>query len=431
MNRINSYQAALDFLYNSLPMFQRQGAAAMKKDLGNIRKLCKALNHPEAAWPSIHVAGTNGKGSSTHMLSAMLQAQGLRVGVYTSPHYKDFRERIKINTELMPKRQVLKFMQQHIQLIESIKPSFFEISVAMAFDYFAREEVDVAVIEVGLGGRLDSTNVINPSLCLITNISLDHTQFLGNTLPEIAAEKAGIIKPNTAVVISETQDSVKEVFKTIAKERNADIQFADQSIKLQYNQERSELEFKINGNTHRTKLPWFIDFQLANLRGALASFIQYCSIQAIDIDWTKTLRFLEKMPEKTYFLGRWMILQEKPLTIADSAHNAAGLRNLKNRLSEYKFDKLHIVLGFSNDKDIEAAMHWFPNTAKFYYAKADIPRGMSAEELRVRGNALGYKGKAYKSVRYAYAAAKRSAKANDLIYVGGSIFVVAEVLPER
>ena len=422
------YNEVLDFLYANLPMFQRQGAAAMKKDLTNIHLLMDALGNPHEKFKSIHVGGTNGKGSSTHILSALFQSQGYSVGVYTSPHYKDFRERIKINAQLISEQDVISFVNQHLETINRVAPSFFEITVAMAFDYFAKMEVDVAIVEVGLGGRLDSTNIIRPVVSLITNISYDHQQFLGESLVEIAGEKAGIIKTNIPVVIGEKQNEVASVFLMKAMEKNSEITFAEDEVDVDFNTNTKAIVLRIKDHEIRTEVPWFVDYQIRNIKSALQSFWVYCNQEAVKINWKNIPEFLRFLPRNTYFLGRWMTLGESPKIIAESAHNQAGLEYLFQILAEHKYTHFHFVLGFSNDKDISEILQLFPKDASYYFAKADIPRGLDAQKLQLQAKKYGLKGRKYASVRHAFKAAKKWANPEDFIYVGGSIFVVAEVI---
>lgn len=420
---MRSYSGVLDYLYKSLPMFQRQGAPAMKKDLTNIIALCEALGQPHKSFKSIHVAGTNGKGSTCHILSALLQSQGLSVGLYSSPHYKDFRERVKINNELMPARFVVDFVNDHRELIEKVRPSFFEITVAMAFQYFAEQQPDVVIVEVGLGGRLDSTNIITPELSIITNISKDHTQFLGDTIPLIAREKAGIIKEGIPVIIGERQAETTDVFQDIAKQRNAKLVFSEDHVEVTC--ENTDVKLASAKSQLHVELDWFMDYQVHNLRTAWFAMEQFCKD---GYDLSKALKALGRMPELSYFLGRWMKLSENPLVIAESAHNEAGLQIVMNKLNRMKYNRLFMVLGFSSDKDLSSVIDLFPKEARYFWAKANIPRGMNVEYLHRYGRIQGLNGKAYQSVRRAMAAAKRMAKEGDVIYVGGSIFVVAEVL---
>jgi dihydrofolate synthase / folylpolyglutamate synthase len=429
---MSSYQDTLAYMYAQLPMYQRIGASAYKKDLTNTIALCNICGNPERAFPTIHVAGTNGKGTTSHIIAGCLQAQGYRVGVYTSPHYKDFRERIKINGEYISKKYIVDFISKYRPDLETIKPSFFEMTVALAFSYFRDQGVDYAVIETGLGGRLDSTNIISPLLSVITNISLDHQSMLGETLTEIAGEKAGIIKSNTPVIIGETQEEIKEVFVRKAISLDSNLYYADTVTKLLRLPDQ-------DAGTNRYDV--YIDDELvfADLKTTLVGPFQkynlitglysvYHLSKMINIDFGKISQFFPSLVAKTKYIGRWQILQRVPLTIADSAHNEGGLKIILEELKNYKYQKLHIVLGFVNDKDVRNILMLFPTTAIYYFAKADIPRGLAATELQGAAQTYGLQGKSYRSVRQAYAAARMSATSADMIYIGGSIFVVAEVI---
>ena len=428
-----TYEATLTYLFYHLPMFQRIGPAALKKDLGNILALSKALGNPHQQFRSIHLAGTNGKGSTAHMLAAVLQAAGYKVGLYTSPHYRDFRERIKINGEFIPQDRVVGFVESHEDLFQNIQPSFFEITVALAFTYFAEEEVDFAVVETGLGGRLDSTNIVQPELSIITNISFDHQQFLGNTLEKIAGEKAGIIKPRTPVVIGETQAETESVFTTKAAQSSASISFADQQIlakPLRYTLSSTCFEIWRNGEQWLAELEVDVraNYQSLNLQTVLQSL--WVLREAGILDWNEESlrRGLREMRSLSRFIGRWQILDREPLIIADSAHNEGGLKPTLKQLTDIPFEQLHIVFGTVSDKDLEKVLPLLPKAATYYFAKADVPRGMPAEQLKAAAQQKGLLGKAYDTVAIALAAAQEAASAKDVIFVGGSIFVVAEVV---
>lgn len=440
------YKQTLEFLFAQLPMFQRIGPAAYKADLTNTIALCEYLGNPQHKFRSIHVAGTNGKGSVSHMLAAICQASGMRTGLYVSPHYKDFRERIKINGQYIPRKAVVQFVAQHREAIERIQPSFFELGVAMAFDFFAREKVDIAVIEVGLGGRLDSTNVITPLLSVITNISFDHQTLLGDTLPLIASEKAGIIKPKIPVVIGETHPESAPVFIKKAAELEAPITFADQHFKVLESDAEAPFGTSIyhvfkDGISFLPNLELDASgpFQSKNLVTVIQSYEtliqtypnQFVENQGVLRDGLKRIR------SYTRFMGRWQMLGEHPSILCDSAHNEAGLRlafedilKLFEALKR-KADgsKLHLVTGFVKDKEVEKGLQLFPKEARYYFAKANIPRGMEAVELMGIAAQFGLYGRAYSSVRNAFKGAKRAASPQDLIVVIGSIFVVGEVLP--
>jgi dihydrofolate synthase/folylpolyglutamate synthase len=426
-----TYPETLAFLFEQLPMFQRVGPMAFKKDLTNIRALCEALGQPHERLRAIHIAGTNGKGSTAHMLASVLQAAGLKVGLYTSPHYRDFRERIKINGELMPEEAVVDFVEQYETLFQTIKPSFFEITVAMAFDYFAKEQVDWAVVEVGMGGRLDSTNILMPELCVITNISYDHMQFLGETLPEIAGEKAGIIKPGIPVVISETQEETQEVFLKKAAEESAPIIFADQHYEARLVQsgfEVSHYDIYKKGTLHleQLELNAYGDYQRKNLQAVLQAIESLHPKQPVSETNLRT--GLRELRTSTRFIGRWQVLGKAPLILCDSAHNEAGISLAMQELNRLSFERLHIVYGMVSDKDPEKVLRLLPREATYYFARPDIPRGLEAEKLAQAAQRLSLKGLVYPSVNEALEAARNKAGADDLIYVGGSIFVVAEVV---
>ena len=429
-----TYTEALDYLYTQLPMYQRQGAAAMKKDLTNIRRLCAALGHPERRFPSIHLAGTNGKGTTAHLIAAALQVEGLRVGLYTSPHYKDFRERIKLDGGLLPKRRVSRFVEQHRALFAEIQPSFFEITVALAFQYFAEAAVDIAVIETGLGGRLDSTNVLDPLVSVITNISFDHQQFLGNTLPAIAGEKAGIIKPGRPVVIGEHQSETDPVFVRTAAESAAPLTFAQDDwavTLLDTDLARSTYAVRYRGRLvlERLSVELFGNFQAKNMQTALAALR---TLEDTRFDFVLRPQRLHaawgNLRTRVGYQGRWQLLGRDPLVLTDSAHNAAGLRLAMQQLAAVRRGRLHLVLGFVNDKDLDRVFPLLPTDAAYYFARPDIPRGLATEDLIAAAARAGIVGRGYRSVRRALAAARRKAAAADTIYVGGSTFVVAEVI---
>ena len=409
-------------------MYQRKGSVAFKKTLDNIVELCTAMGHPQHDFKSVHIAGTNGKGTTTHLIAAGLQANGLKVGVYTSPHYKDYRERIKINGELIPEEAVVSFVDRYKALFETVRPSFFEMTVALAFRYFADEAVDIAIVEVGLGGRLDSTNVLTPDLAVITNISFDHMAMLGNTLPLIAAEKAGIIKMNRPVIIGEKQKAVTKVFEDKAALLNAPLSYASDRVVLQSRSD-GKYDVVVDGKSYLKGLACDLrgPFVHRNLTTALAALHDLDS--KLDLDRRRIKQGIKVTSSLTYYIGRWQVLGEQPLTIAESAHNDAGVKDAIAGLADYDYDRVHFVLGFVSDKDVEGVLSHFPtDNAAYYWAKADIPRGMPAAALQARALKAGLIGEMYPSVSDAYAAAQADASARDLIYIGGSIFVVAEVL---
>lgn len=427
------YNAALAYLFEHLPMYQRIGHAAYKKDLTNIRLLCRHLGNPQEQIKTIHIAGTNGKGSVSHALAAVFTQAGYNTGLYISPHYQDFRERIKINGNYIDKNSVAEFVTQNRAVFDEIQPSFFEMTVAMAFWYFARCKTDMAIIETGLGGRLDSTNIITPLLSVITNISFDHMNVLGNTLPQIAAEKAGIIKPNVPVVIGETHPETELVFRVKAAETNSDIHFAQQSILLcnekVFNTHITADVLK-NGEQIYTHLQTDLSgsFQLKNMVTIIQA-TELLPALGYPIHRETVAQALSGVKQLTNFIGRWQVISEKnPLIIADSAHNEGGLRYAISQLLSLPHHQLHIVMGVVNDKDLQHILPLFPTKAVYYFCKADVPRGMPAEDLQQQALKFGLTGNAYPSVPDAYTAAKAAAQPGDVVFVGGSIFVVAEIL---
>ena len=431
-NIYTKFNETLDYLYTQLPMFQRVGNQAFKKDLKNIQLLCEHLESPFENYPCIHIAGTNGKGSTAHLISGILQAHGLKVGLYTSPHYRDFRERIKINGKYISRKYVVDFVKKNKRVFEKIKPSFFEITVAMAFDYFKNENIDVGIIETGLGGRLDSTNIIHPILSVITNISFDHQQFLGNTLKKIAREKAGIIKKNVPVVIGETQEEVISVFEKKAITKKSEISFADQIYSAKKKKEslyHTTFDIFKNGKL-------LFENQKINLHGAFQQKNILTALQSIDAiadvfptQKKKISSAFYNLKSLTNFKGRWQVLQKSPLILCDSAHNEGGLKIIAEQLNLLKINELHLVIGMVNDKEVEKILSFFPKDAIYYFCRPNIPRGMDQNKLREQANALGLEGKSYSSVKNALKAAKRNASKKDAIYVGGSTFVVAEIIP--
>ncbi len=425
-----TYQEALATLYNRLPAFHRLGASAIKSGTKNIVTLCEALGNPHQQFRSIHVAGTNGKGSTSHMLSAVLQSAGYKVGLHTSPHLKSFTERFKINGEPAPEEEIAAFVTQHMALIEAVQPSFFEISVALAFDYFARKQVDVAVIEVGLGGRLDSTNIITPDLSVITNISFDHMDILGDTLGKIAYEKAGIIKPKVSVVISETHPETAPVFVEKANETQSDIMFADQIFEVvESGLVAGALHLSIKSTSsviNKYKLDLVGGYQSKNILGVLQSVVVLNQI-GYHISDEALKKGLADAAKLSQLKGRWQILGHQPTIVADVAHNYSGLSETMTQINSYAFENLHMVLGFVKDKDISSILRLFPKEAYYYFCAADLPRSLAAADLAALAQKEGLEGEIYDSVQEAVSEAKRRAKKGDFIYIGGSTFVVAEV----
>jgi dihydrofolate synthase/folylpolyglutamate synthase len=401
-----TYQETLDWMFAQLPMYQRQGKAAFKKDLTNILAFSKELGFPDKKFKSIHVGGTNGKGSTSHMLASILQEAGYRVGLYTSPHLKSFTERIRINGEEIPKRKVSSFINKNKFFLEKQKLSFFEMTVGLAFDYFSNEKVDIAIIEVGLGGRLDSTNIITPEVSVITNIGLDHTQFLGETLPEIAFEKAGIIKKNIPVIIGEEQIAVKDVFEKKVIETGSHIFFA-------------------SDNDFVFKTDLLGDYQRYNANTAVTVIQQ---LKRFSISKENIKNGLLNIVKNTNLKGRWQILQKKPKVVCDTAHNKEGLTIVLNQLKNETYNKLYIVLGLVSDKNLDDILPMFPIEATYYFCRPNIPRGLSEAVLEEKAKTFKLLGGKYSSVKKACAVALLNANQNDMIYIGGSTFVVAEII---
>lgn len=425
-----TYPQTLDYLYNKLPMFSRMGSAAYKKDLTNTVALCEALGNPHQTFKTVHVAGTNGKGSVSHMLASVLQAAGYKTGLYTSPHLYDFRERIRRNGEMIPEEYVTRFVEGTMQLVQNIQPSFFELTVAMAFQYFAEQQVDIAVIEVGLGGRLDSTNVITPELSVITNIGFDHTAILGNTLQEIAFEKAGIIKTGVPVVVGETVPETKAVFEQVAKKQAAPLIFAeDQYVVRRVLLEVKGLmvEYKKPNGTNRvfgTDLAGL--YQQANIRTVLTA-IDELRTMGWQVNDGHIYRGLSSVKASTGLQGRWEVIATKPTIVLDVAHNGDGIAKMLEHVRQLSFRRLHLVLGFVKDKDVSAVLRPLPDDAVYYFTQAAIPRALPAADLAKDAREFSLVGDVYPNVNDALTAAKSRAKSDDLIVVCGSIFLVAEV----
>jgi len=420
-----NYQQTLDYLYASLPEFQRVGAAAYKADLTNTIALCEALGNPQTKFKSVHVAGTNGKGSSSHMLAAVLQSAGYKTGLYTSPHLKEFTERIKINGIEASKEFVVDFVKRMNPVLEEIKPSFFETTVAMAFDYFVQQKVDIAVIEVGLGGRLDSTNVITPEVSLITNISWDHMNLLGDTLKRIAGEKAGIIKPNVPVIISERQREVENVFIDKASDAKSSITFATDKYSIQVLADGT-FEVKSGSKKNVYQLELKGNYQQKNLGGVLA-VLEELEKKGFRVAPSNVSEGLQKTVQLTGLKGRWQKLNDQPLMICDTGHNEAGIREVLDQINGQKFNRLHIVLGMVKDKDISSVLMSLPKSARYYFCEAKILRALPAEELKEKAGAFGLEGEVVKDVNEAIGRARKNALSNDMIFIGGSTFVVAEI----
>ena len=432
---MRTYQEVLDYLYSQLPMFHRIGAAAYKDNLDNTLRLDEMFGYPHRAFRTIHVAGTNGKGSVSHMLASVLQEAGYKTGLYTSPHLKDFRERIRVNGEMIEQEAVVQFMESFLAKNETLgmEPSFFELTVSMAFDYFRTCQVDVAVIEVGLGGRLDSTNVIIPEVSVITNISFDHMALLGNTLEKIAIEKGGIIKPSIPVVIGESAPATKPVFKQMAASSNSPIAFADQFYEATYGMltidGKQSLNIRSLGKLvyPDLKLDLLGIYQRLNVPTVLKT-IDTLNEKGWNILETFIRKGLEHTISNTGLMGRWQIIGHHPLTICDTGHNPAGIQLVVEQINQTPWEKLHMVIGMVSDKDQSEVLALLPTNAYYYFTKANIPRATEPEELAAKAAPFGLKGKSYPFVHQALSEALANAGKNDLVFVGGSTYVVAEIL---
>lgn len=427
-----TYKETLNFLYSKLPMFTRIGTVALKKDIHNTVKLCAAIGNPQNKFKSIHIGGTNGKGSTSHMLAAIFQKAGYKTGLYTSPHLKDFRERIRINGKMVPKSFVRNFVKSQKQNIKEIEPSFFEVTVAMAFDYFAKEKVEIAIIEVGLGGRLDSTNIITPELSVITNISLDHTNILGNTLPEIAFEKAGIIKAKVPVVIGEKQSESDTVFLKSAKANNTQIVFAETELRISDSAKKhNKLKLDIYKGEQllfkNLKIDLTGNYQLKNIKTVIQAVLTLKE-KGFKIPDEAVYKALKNVKKITGLQGRWQTLSKKPLVICDTGHNKAGISEVLKNIAHTPHKNLHMVIGMVKDKDIDGVLALLPQKANYYFCAPILERAMPATDLAQKASKFSLTGQVYASVKKALAQAKENAKSNDLIFVGGSTFVVAEIL---
>ncbi|MCX6279740.1 MAG: bifunctional folylpolyglutamate synthase/dihydrofolate synthase [Bacteroidetes bacterium] len=430
-----TYKKTLDYLYAQLPMYHRLGAQAYKANLDNTIALCNLLGNPQNSFKTIHVTGTNGKGSVSHLLASILQTSGLRTGLYTSPHLKDFRERIRVNGKKIEQSYVSQFIEKYRDKTEQIKPSFFELTVGMAFDYFRNQKVDIAVIEVGLGGRLDSTNIINPLLSVITNISLDHTQFLGDTIEKIAAEKAGIIKPGIPVIIGETQVQTTKIFQKTAKRQKSDISFADQLFSIArhklygkyLNKQLIDINYDEKPYLENIVLPLAGQYQLKNIITVIAACEQ---LSFDELNFTEEIvrQGIANVIINTGLQGRWQILGTRPLTICDTGHNEGGLKEVLSQIAATPHRQLHFVFGVVNDKNLVPILPMLPKNTTYYFCKPDIPRGLDAHILQGQSVSAGLQGNAYNSVKEALKMAQQNAGAGDLVFVGGSTFVVAEVV---
>lgn len=423
-----NYSETLTYLYNSAPLFQHIGKDAYKEGLTNTHLLDEHFGHPHHNFRTIHVAGTNGKGSCSHTIAAVLQAAGYKTGLYTSPHLIDFRERIRVNGQPISQEFVIDFVEQHRAFFEPLHPSFFELTTAMAFLYFAQEKVDVAVIEVGLGGRLDCTNIIRPDLCVITNISFDHIQFLGNTLAKIATEKAGIIKPQTPVVIGETTPETKPVFLQKATEMQAPIHFAEEEQfvqQVEYTKDGHCLYQTINYPDLRGELGGFCQEKNTN---TILSALQCLQQAGYHINESHIREGFANVCKLTGLMGRWQRLEEHPTIICDTGHNVGGISYITQQLAIQKYDKLHLVIGMVNDKDISGVLKLLPSEATYYFTQASVQRALPAGKVKELAQTFNLHGEAYPDVKSALIAAKEKAAPEDLIFIGGSSFIVADLL---
>lgn len=422
------YNETLEYLYNSVPMFQKVGALGYKEGLHNTIELDRRFGHPHTSFRSIHIAGTNGKGSCSHSIAAILQNAGYKVGLYTSPHLKDFRERIRVNGQCISKEYVMDFVEKERSFFEPLHPSFFELTTALAFKYFKEQTVDIAVIEVGLGGRLDCTNIISPILSIITNISFDHTQFLGNTLSEIAFEKSGIIKKNTPIIIGETTSETEPVFKEQAKEKNTPLFFAENDEEITDTQTAESGNIIYTTKTFGTingELGGF--YQIKNTRTILCAVKELREL-GLEISEDNVKYGLANVSKATGLLGRWQKIQEVPLVICDTGHNVGGWIYLSRQLKQQKCRKMRIVFGMVNDKDIETVMRLLPENAKYYFTKAKTSRAINENDIYIKGKELGLDADSYPDVKQAYNQAMADADKEDFIFIGGSSYIVADFL---
>lgn len=430
VSAFQDFQETVRFLYDHLPMFQRIGAPALRLDLANTLALCELLGNPHQQFRSVHVGGTNGKGSTSHMLASILQSAGYRTGLYTSPHLKSFTERIRINGVEIEEEAVVKFVNKIYPHIESIRPSFFEITVAMAFDYFAQQKVDVAVIEVGLGGRLDSTNVIRPEVSVITNIGWDHMDLLGDTLPAIAAEKAGIIKEAIPVVVSERQEEVAGVFEQMASKNRAPLYFADENLSVQVADIQNQQGMNIlqNGSIIHSgvNLPLKGIYQNKNILGVIQT-VHVLREKGWNISDDSIRSGLELVLVQTGLKGRWQQIDVRPAVICDTGHNLNGIKIVLQQLKVQQYDKLFFVFGMVKGKDVSSILELLPKEAQYFFCQAKIPRALDAELLMQQAKEHGLNGEVVHDVNRAIARARQVAKSNDLIFVGGSTYVVAEI----
>lgn len=428
------YKETISWLFDQLPMFQRVGKAAYKADLKNTVLLLKALGNPEKQIKAIHIAGTNGKGSVAHIIASILQEAGYKIGLYTSPHLKDFRERVKINGQLIPEESVTRFVKTNKKSFVTIKSSFFEMTVGLAFKYFADEKVDFAVIETGLGGRLDSTNLCNPIISIITNIGIDHTMFLGDSLEKIAPEKAGIIKSSIPVIVGKHQIETDKIFELTCSRLKSPLFFAEDDMELRIFQSEDEdiqtmdVWYKNQKTITGLRSPLIGNYQEENICTALRSIELLKENQIVKVSSNEITEGVGNIISNTGFYGRWQKLSTNPITICDTGHNIDGIKAVIKQLEELTYMHLHFVLGLVKDKDVFSILTLLPNNATYYFCKPDIPRGMDEDELAKAGFKAGLNGKSYNSVTQAYYSARNNAGVNDLVFIGGSTFVVSEVI---
>lgn len=423
-----NYNQAIEYLYDSLPVFHRVGAAAYKPGLENSIRLMNKFGNPQNSYRTIHIAGTNGKGSVSHFLVAILQSAGYKTGLYTSPHLVDFGERIRVDGKMISQQYVIDFVENNTKIFDEIKPSFFETTMAMAFKYFADCKVDVAIIEVGMGGRLDSTNIILPELSIITNISFDHTQFLGETLEKIAAEKAGIIKANTPAVIGETLPETKSIFIEKAKKENAEIVLAEETEQIKLIDYEDDKMIVNSSCYENLKIGLIGDYQLKNVATVLTSVNELLKL-GFAIFESDIRSGLENVTDLTDLQGRWQILRKNPTVIADTGHNKAGIEFTTKQLKRQKYNQLHFIIGMVNDKDISAVLEKLPKNAIYYFTNANIERALNAKKLHEQAKKYHLKGKSFDTVEKAVKTALENAQKDDLVFIGGSNFVVGEALP--
>ena len=428
------YKRTYEWLVSKLPIYQRIGKAAYKANLDDTIQLLSKLGNPQENFKSIHVAGTNGKGSVCHILASVLQEAGYKTGLYTSPHLKDFRERIKINGEMIGEEDVVLFVKKHKKTFEKLSPSFFEMTVAMAYEFFAREKVDFAILEAGMGGRLDSTNISKPILTIITNIGYDHMQFLGDTIEKIATEKAGIVKEKIPLVVGKKQKGADDVFMKITDNKLAPIIYADDHFELKeiHTREKNYLIYDVwhDNNLYLEKLvsPLLGRYQNGNITTVLQSLEILKQSNHLEFEKDNLIDGILHVVDNTSLLGRWQVLSSNPLTICDTGHNPEGIQAVVSQIAETEFDNLHFVFGMVNDKNPESILYLLPNNATYYFCKPDIPRGMDVDELKEYAFKAGLRGEAYNSVYHAYNSAVNNAGVNDMVFIGGSTFVVAEIV---